>query len=242
MTSSIHSEVQGQSYASDMRILMENMQALNVNHRHDDFLPTNSKDQDVRSTLNRQYAPHLYRTQPTNETNDVRHENFRFSFSTKNFFAFQNVLDTIDRPAMIDLALTLANDANLPKDQRQQALRSIFKLSKLNDPETWEIAFSKTLNVVTQILDNPTDEMVLKTYSLRILRELLIQYTSLFFNYIELTIFRILKAQSEIESEVKRIEMFVIHSFIRSFRSLELLNKRLMLLLNIFQLNTPFAF
>jgi len=193
MTSSIHSEVQGQSYASDMRILMENMQALNVNHRHDDFLPTNSKDQDVRSTLNRQYAPHLYRTQPTTETND-------------------NVLDTIDRPAMIDLALTLANDANLPKDQRQQALRSIFKLSKLNDPETWEIAFSKTLNVVTQILDNPTDEMVLKTYSLRILRELLIQYTSLFFNYIELTIFRILKAQSEIESEITRAAEQAAHA------------------------------
>ncbi len=41
-----------------------------------------------------------------------------------------------------------------------------------------------------------------KSYSLRIIRELLIHHTNLFMNYIELTIFRILKAQSETESEV----------------------------------------
>ncbi len=42
LTSSIHSDVPTPSYASDMRILMENMQALNVNHRQDDLLLSNS--------------------------------------------------------------------------------------------------------------------------------------------------------------------------------------------------------
>jgi hypothetical protein len=42
VTSSIHSDLQAPSYASDMRILMENMQALNVNHRQDDLLLTSS--------------------------------------------------------------------------------------------------------------------------------------------------------------------------------------------------------
>ena len=81
-------------------------------------------------------------------------------------------------------------------------MRCILKLAKLNDAETWDIAFSKTLNVLTQILDNTQDESALKVYSLRILRELLTYHTGLFMNYIELTIFRILKAQSETESEV----------------------------------------
>jgi hypothetical protein len=42
MTSSVHSDHPAPSYASDMRILMENMQALNVNHRQDDLLLTSS--------------------------------------------------------------------------------------------------------------------------------------------------------------------------------------------------------
>jgi hypothetical protein len=41
-----------------------------------------------------------------------------------------------------------------------------------------------------------------KVYSLRIIRELLTNHTNFFMNYIELTIWRILKAQSETESEV----------------------------------------
>lgn len=137
------------------------------------------------------------------------------------------------------MALTIANDTHLPKDQRHQALRSILKLAKLNDAETWEIAFSKTLNVITQILDNAEDEMALKSYSLRILRELLIHYTHLFMNYIELTIFRILKAQSEIESEVKH-RVDPIRRDLGMFdlsRSRVLPNKQLMRLRNIFQLN-----
>ena len=42
MSSSINADLQPPSYASDMRILMENMQALNVNHRQDDFLLSGS--------------------------------------------------------------------------------------------------------------------------------------------------------------------------------------------------------
>ena len=41
LTSSMHSDLQTPSYASDMRILMENMQALNVNHRQDDLSLSN---------------------------------------------------------------------------------------------------------------------------------------------------------------------------------------------------------
>jgi hypothetical protein len=89
------------------------------------------------------------------------------------------------------------------KEQRQHALRCILKFAKLNDNETWNLAFSKTLNILTQILDNEQDETLYKVYSLRIIRELLTHHTSLFMNYIELTIFRILKAQSETESEVR---------------------------------------
>lgn len=96
----------------------------------------------------------------------------------------------------------MANTTTLPKEQRQHALRCLSKFARLNDPETWEVAFSKTLNVLTQILDNAQDESIFKSYSLRILRELLIHHTHLFLNYIELTIFRILKAQSETENEV----------------------------------------
>ena len=36
MTTSMYSDVQGPSYTTDMRILMENMQALNVNGRQDE--------------------------------------------------------------------------------------------------------------------------------------------------------------------------------------------------------------
>lgn len=42
LTASVHSDMPTQSYASDMRILMENMQALNVNHRQDDLLLSSS--------------------------------------------------------------------------------------------------------------------------------------------------------------------------------------------------------
>ena len=42
MTNSTHSDLQGPSYATDIRILMENMQALNVNHRQDDILLNSS--------------------------------------------------------------------------------------------------------------------------------------------------------------------------------------------------------
>ena len=100
------------------------------------------------------------------------------------------------------MALNLANTVTLPKEQRQHALRCILKFAKLKDAETWDVAFSKTLNVLTQILDNGEDDVPFRVYSLRILRELLTHHTSLFMNYIELTIFRILKAQSETESEV----------------------------------------
>jgi hypothetical protein len=98
--------------------------------------------------------------------------------------------------------LNTANTTTLPKEQRQQALRCISKFARLNDAETWDLAFSKTLNILTQILDNPKDDVMFKSYSLRIIRELLIHHTNLFLNYIELIIFRILKAQSETESEV----------------------------------------
>ena len=97
----------------------------------------------------------------------------------------------------------MANTITSPKDQRQHALRCISKFARLNDTETWDLAFSKTLNILTQILDNPKDDVVLKSYSLRIIRELLIHHTNFFMNYIELTIFRILKAQSETESDVR---------------------------------------
>lgn len=98
----------------------------------------------------------------------------------------------------------MANTATLSKEQRQHALRCLIKFARLNDAETWDIAFNKTLNSLTQILDNSNDDIIYKIYSLRIIRELLIHHTNLFMDYIELTIFRILKAQSETESEVCR--------------------------------------
>ncbi|CAF3365569.1 unnamed protein product [Rotaria sp. Silwood1] len=195
MTSSIHSDVQTPSYASDMRVLMENMQALNINHRQDDILLSSSsslKDsgyQDMRSNASRHYTPQAYRSNQSQsnvtETSD-------------------SILDAADRPAAIDIALNMVNQPTLGKEQRQHALRCILKFSKLNDSDTWNLAFSKTLNILTQILDNEQDDILYKVYSLRIIRELLTHHTSLFMNYIELTIFRILKAQSDTESEITR--------------------------------------
>ena len=64
MTSSIHSDIQTSSYSTDMRILMENMQALNVNNRQDDLLLTNSshlKSKEHRSMIPvRHYTPQSY--------------------------------------------------------------------------------------------------------------------------------------------------------------------------------------
>jgi hypothetical protein len=128
---------------------------------------------------------------------------FDFCISSKSILLIlKSILDAADRPAAIDIALNMANQQTLGKDQRQHALRCILKFSKLNDTETWNLAFSKTLNILTQILDTEQDEILYKVYSLRIIRELLTHHTSFFMNYIELTIFRILKAQSETESEV----------------------------------------
>ncbi|CAF2342440.1 unnamed protein product [Rotaria sp. Silwood2] len=195
MTSSIHSDIQTPSYASDMRVLMENMQALNINHRQDDLLLSGSsslKDsgyQDMRSNSSRHYTPQAYRSNQSQsnvtETSD-------------------SILDSVDRPAAIDIALNMVNQTTLGKEQRQHALRCILKFSKLNDSDTWNLAFSKTLNILTQILDNEQDDTLYKVYSLRIIRELLTHHTSLFMNYIELTIFRILKAQSDPESDITR--------------------------------------
>lgn len=144
-------------------------------------------------------------------------------------------MDAADRPAAIDVALNMANQMSLGKEQRQHALRCILKFAKLNDSDTWNLAFSKTLNILTQILDNEHDDPLYKVYSLRIIRELLTHHANLFMSYIELTIFRILKAQSEAESEVR---LSTLQNFlcIDLFRSLVLLNKLLMLLLSIFQL------
>lgn len=79
MTSSIHSDMQGPTYASDMRILMENMQALNVNHRQDDSLINSAslKDKELRSMIPiRHYTSQSFhsnqsRSRPT-EASDVR--------------------------------------------------------------------------------------------------------------------------------------------------------------------------
>jgi hypothetical protein len=75
MTSSMHSDVQTPTYSSDMRILMENMQALNVDNRREDLLLTNSsssKDKDSRLNSVRQYTPQSYRSnQSITESADV---------------------------------------------------------------------------------------------------------------------------------------------------------------------------
>ncbi|CAM4936063.1 unnamed protein product [Rotaria socialis] len=192
MTTSIHSEVQSPSYASDMRILMENMQALNVNNHQEDLLINSAslKDKEHRSMI--PVRPYMSKSYRSNSSQNQMTE------------SSDGIYETPDRPAAINIALNLANTLTLPKEQRQHGLRCVLKFAKLNDPETWDLAFSKTLNTLTQILDNTQDEVIFKVYSLRIIRELLIHHTNLFMNYIELTIFRILKAQSENESDIIR--------------------------------------
>jgi hypothetical protein len=53
MTTSMHGDLQTPTYASDMRILMENMQALNVNNRQEGSLinSTSFKDKERRSMI-----------------------------------------------------------------------------------------------------------------------------------------------------------------------------------------------
>ncbi|CAF0978802.1 unnamed protein product [Didymodactylos carnosus] len=183
------------TYLTDMRVLMENMQALNINHRNDELLTgSNSlKDsgfQDMAVKNGRQYTPQLYRSNNshnTTEQSDVR-----------------SILNAPDRTAAIDSSLDIINNTSSNKEQRHNAMRCILKFSKVNDTETWDIAFTKTLNVLTHILDDDNDEIIWKVFSLRIIRELLIHHTDLFMNYVELTIIRILKAQSETESDITR--------------------------------------
>ena len=136
----------------------------------------------------------------------------------------------------------MANQTTLGKEQRQHALRCILKFAKLNDTETWNLAFSKTLNVLTQILDNEQDDHLYKVYSLRIIRELLTHHTSLFMNYIELTIFRILKAQSDAESEVRNAGRMKAKCSTLFYRSHVQQNKLLMLQRSICPLKVLFVF
>ena len=76
----MHSDFQPASYSSDMRILMENMQALNVNERVDEHGLYNSssvKSKEPRSMIPvRQYTPSSYRTMQsqshTTDSSDVR--------------------------------------------------------------------------------------------------------------------------------------------------------------------------
>ncbi|CAF1218202.1 unnamed protein product, partial [Adineta ricciae] len=197
MTSSMHSDVQAPTYASDMRILMENMQALNVNHRQDELLVNSAslKEKEHRSMIPvRHQTSHMYHSR------------------THQAEPSDSISDAPDRPEAIDKALSVANSSTSSKDQRQHALRCVLKFAKVNDAETWDLAFSKTLNILTQILDNSADDVLYKIYSLRILRELLTHHTNLFMNYIELTIFRILKAQSETESEITRYAEQAAHA------------------------------
>jgi hypothetical protein len=136
----------------------------------------------------------------------------------------------------------MANQISLGKEQRQHALRCILKFAKLNDTETWNLAFSKTLNVLTQILDNEQDDHLYKVYSLRIIRELLTHHTNLFMNYIELTIFRILKAQSDTESEVRHRACVKIQCSTFFYRSHVQQNRQPMLQQNICLLRALFVF
>ncbi|CAF0724124.1 unnamed protein product [Didymodactylos carnosus] len=189
----LHQQTSQTTYLTDMRVLMENMQALNINHRNDDLLTSSNslKDsgfQDMAIRNGRQYTPQLYRSNRAHNTTEHS----------------DSILNASDRTAAIDSSLDIANNTTLSKEQRYNAMRCILKFSKVNDNETWDIAFTKTLNVLTQILDNDNDDMTWKVYSLRIIRELLIHHTNLFMNYVELTIIRILKAQSETESDITR--------------------------------------
>jgi hypothetical protein len=79
MSTSIHSDVHTPPFSSDMRTLMENMQAFNVNNRQDDLSITNStplKEKGKHSMIPvRHYTPQSYHSfqsrSNTTETSDV---------------------------------------------------------------------------------------------------------------------------------------------------------------------------
>jgi hypothetical protein len=93
MTSSIHSDIQPSSYSSDMRILMENMHALNVNNRKEDLLLTNSaslKTKEHRSMIPvRHYTPQSYNSNQSqslmSDTADVML--YQFKSFNKHFYS-----------------------------------------------------------------------------------------------------------------------------------------------------------
>ncbi len=75
----MHADFQTPTYASDMRILMENMQALNVNNRQEGSLinSTSFKDKERRSMIPiRHYTLQSYNSNQSlahpQETSDVR--------------------------------------------------------------------------------------------------------------------------------------------------------------------------
>ena len=70
MTSSMQGDMLNVSYASDMRILMENMQALNVNNRGEDHLLTHSsslKEANQRSNALRHSNSQSSRSNPPSQ-------------------------------------------------------------------------------------------------------------------------------------------------------------------------------
>lgn len=75
MTTSMYSDAQGPSYTADMRILMENMQALNVNGRQDEPTLINTaalKEKEPRSMIPVRHGSRSSVSQyQTSETSDV---------------------------------------------------------------------------------------------------------------------------------------------------------------------------
>jgi len=88
-STSIHNDQQMPSYASDMRILMENMRALNVNHRQDDLSLVNSsadKTKGHRSMIPiRHYTPSMYRSSEPSDVNTF----FSYTNITRITFRFR---------------------------------------------------------------------------------------------------------------------------------------------------------
>lgn len=98
-------------------------------------------------------------------------------------------------------ALTIGN--NVKEDVQKQAYNLLVELINNANENDWNQHFKDTLSLIFDKISKD-ENPIIRTYSLKIMCELLYKKTKFFNNFIELTMLRILEASKDTEKEVQR--------------------------------------
>ena len=98
-------------------------------------------------------------------------------------------------------ALTIGN--NVKEDVQKQAYNLLVELINNANENDWNSHFKDTLSLIFDKISKD-ESAIIRTYSLKIMCELLYKKTKFFNNFIELTMLRILEASKDTEKEVQR--------------------------------------